>query len=881
MAIFKCKMCGEPLDLFKAVNGICRCDLCNTTQTISRLSSEKVEDLYGRASHFRRLNEFDLAMSVYEQIITEDPNDPEAYWGVVLCRYGIEYVKDTATGRRIPTVNRTQLVSIFFDDEYKIALDLANPEQRELYKKEAEQIDNIQKGILELSSKEEPFDVFICYKETDENGRRTEDSVLANQLYNELSRDGLKVFFSRITLEDKLGSEYEPYIFSALQSARVMVAFGTQGDYFKAVWVKNEWSRFLNLIKSGKRKFIVPAYKDANDLPDEFKNIQGQDLTKIGAILDLAHGVEKLVGKKKETVVQVQTAPVYQVTPTEQGSTDITGMISRAYDLLNNGKFAPAVDYANKVLEINLESGEAYLIKFLAELGYRGIEDLKKRGKGFKELASYKKVRDYAGAELERQLNEIETIATYNEGINLMKASKFENAINCFNAVISYGDSKEKISECKRCIEIERERQIAQIKRREEQRLIDEKKRIAEEKEHFKQRLRSCKYGDEFTFGTYANERIEWRVISCDRDSVLLLSKYAIDNIQYKESYVDTTWKSSSLRKWLNGGFYEQAFDADEKAMIKVSSVYTPSISSDYPAGVHILSVDGGGTTEDRVFLLCLDEVSKYLKTNEARSCKATDHAKSKGIFEKGGRCYWGLRSPGCEQKFQALIKPSGEIFDSGYPVKDKQGVRQAIRIMIEHKSFELKNESSAGMILGDLVVMGKYENKPIEWTVIAKHDNKALIVSKEIIDIMPYNEEDAKVTWAECSLRRWLNEAFYNSVFEEKEKQLIDTTHITTPDRKIHIFKTVKGGAPTDDKVFLLSPEQVRIHFESNTERAAKLSELAESRGVDAIGWALRAPGKKQNFVAVVERNGYIVENGMVVNSDKLGVRPAMWVKL
>ncbi len=82
--------------------------------------------------------------------------------------------------------------------------------------------------------------MFICYKESDANGRRTPDSVLANDLYHQLTQEGFKVFFARITLEDKHGSAYEPYIFAALNSAKVMVVLGTRPEYLTAVWVKNE-----------------------------------------------------------------------------------------------------------------------------------------------------------------------------------------------------------------------------------------------------------------------------------------------------------------------------------------------------------------------------------------------------------------------------------------------------------------------------------------------------------------------------------------------------------------------------------------------------------------------------------------------------------------
>lgn len=84
----------------------------------------------------------------------------------------------------MPTVNRAQFTSIFDDDNYKSAVRYADAFQRELYESEAKAINEIQKGILAISQKEEPFDVFICYKETDANGRRTPDSVLANDLYH-------------------------------------------------------------------------------------------------------------------------------------------------------------------------------------------------------------------------------------------------------------------------------------------------------------------------------------------------------------------------------------------------------------------------------------------------------------------------------------------------------------------------------------------------------------------------------------------------------------------------------------------------------------------------------------------------------------------------
>ena len=102
-------------------------------------------------------------------------------------------------------------------------MEYADVVTRKLYREEAKVIEELRRGIIEVSSREEPYDIFICYKETDENGQRTLDSVLAQDLYDALTEKGYRVFFSRITLEDKLGQEYEPYIFAALNLSLIHI----------------------------------------------------------------------------------------------------------------------------------------------------------------------------------------------------------------------------------------------------------------------------------------------------------------------------------------------------------------------------------------------------------------------------------------------------------------------------------------------------------------------------------------------------------------------------------------------------------------------------------------------------------------------------------
>lgn len=297
MSVLTCKMCGGNLELSDGMT-TARCPYCGTTQTIPRLDSEQRIRLYERANHFRRRNDYDMAMALYEQILHEDPKDSEAYWSLVLCRYGIEYVEDPATHRRIPTVNRAQYTSILADEDYKAALRYADAVQITLYEQEAAQIDIIQKSILQVSQNEPPYDIFICYKENDEKGQRTRDSVLADEIYYQLTKEGYRVFFSRITLQGKLGEAYEPYIFAALHSAKIMIVIGTEPQNLQSVWVKNEWSRYLALIQKGEPKVLIPAYRDMDpyDLPKEFSHLQALNMAQLGFMQDLLHGVGKFIG---------------------------------------------------------------------------------------------------------------------------------------------------------------------------------------------------------------------------------------------------------------------------------------------------------------------------------------------------------------------------------------------------------------------------------------------------------------------------------------------------------------------------------------------------------------------------------------------------------
>ena len=363
MTIYKCKMCGGDLQIEKGAT-TCRCIYCDTLQTVPSADDEKKTILFNRANRLRMNSEFDKASGVYESIIADFPEEAEAYWGLVLCRYGIEYVDDPGIGRKIPTCHRSSFNSVMDDQNFELVMEYSDPSSRKVYREEAKQIEELRKRIIEISGKEEPYDIFICYKETDENGNRTVDSVLAQDIYDALTAKGYRVFFSRITLEDKLGQEYEPYIFAALHSAKVMLAVGTDYEYYNAAWVKNEWSRFLQLISAGEKKILIPCYKniDAYDMPKEFARLQAQDLGKVGAMQDLLRGIDKLFSQNSIPNNRIKE-PAAAVS---NGGPNADALLKRGNMALEDKQWDKAIEFYDQVLSMNAECPEAYLGIFLA-----------------------------------------------------------------------------------------------------------------------------------------------------------------------------------------------------------------------------------------------------------------------------------------------------------------------------------------------------------------------------------------------------------------------------------------------------------------------------------------------------------------------------------
>lgn len=874
----KCKMCGGTIE-FEEGSTIGVCDSCGTKQTLPLMGNDRKQNLLDRAGHFLLNHDFNKAMMLYEQALSEDKQDAEVYWRIVLCRYGIEYVEDPTTHKRIPTIHRSQYKSVFADKDYQNAMKYGDMQQKQLYEEEAGKIEQIQKEILELSNKEEPYDVFICYKENDENGNRTKDSVLANELYHELKEEGFRVFYAKISLENMLGKAYEPVIFAALNSAKVMVVIGTKAEYLNSVWVKNEWSRYLKMIEEGEEKVLIPAYRDMDpyDLPEEFSHLQAQDMSKLGFMQDLIWGIKKLTIEKvqKKTVIKEEAAAE---------SVNIETFLKRVKIFLEDGEWKRADEYCEKILDKDPENGRAYLGKMMAERHIRKEEDLKESRLPFDKDSNYQRILRFADEELVNRVKEVNEFIkkrneeaqnqkVYEEASKLMEAAKteeeYKNAAQEFDKITGYKDAEALALQCKEKAEESRKDLI------------------------YDNAILNMKGKDPFN---YRNAIKELEKIDGWKDSVEKIKECQERIRVLEEEEKRETAEFERIRKkrekWILRGLI----------LVFVAGItiglFNTVIIPGYKYHKAMKLIDEGHYIAARKILVELEDCKSC---SEQAASLEEDYLK-----EKYREAEQLLEAEDYENAYAVFINLKGYddsrerahlIYTEHLRKKRENGSSENeksakdLEEAIKYKNAKIESFRNASV--GDIVTLGTYEQdndrsngkEEVEWIVLDKEEDRILVISRYVIDTHYFNVRNKNVTWEESSMHYWLDHGFIRDTFGMIDETMI--LGVTVPAEKNPYCESVDPGADTVAKVFLLSVQEVDKYF--GTKEAMKCQGTAYSRSQglfvnEETGncyWWLRSPGNEGNVATAVDIDDSYAYAGILVDCDLIGVRPAMWLNL
>ena len=373
MGALKCKMCGSNLEIEDSIT-VCKCEKCGTSQTVPDIEDDKELKLFERAGRLRFNCDFDKAAGIYNTITDSYPEEAEGYWGLILCKYGIEYADD-ASGKKIPVCHRTSYNSVMDEEDFELVMENSNSESRAIYREEAKIIEETRKEYIRIAESEQPYDIYISYRAQDDNGDKTPVSEIAGHLYNKLTSAGYRVFLSEAALKGKKQSDCEPYIYSALNSANVMLALGTSYDDYNDVWVKNEWNRYLEIAEKNKNKCLIPCYKDVDeyDIPKEFAGLKvcqlGNDDTFNNIMAEIANVVKpESVNQpapepeKAEPAEEIELEEIEIIEPV-----DINKLLDEGFSAISDKNWKEANKLFFQVLDEEPDNSKAYWGQLLVQ----------------------------------------------------------------------------------------------------------------------------------------------------------------------------------------------------------------------------------------------------------------------------------------------------------------------------------------------------------------------------------------------------------------------------------------------------------------------------------------------------------------------------------
>lgn len=474
-----CNICGANL-IYK--DGKWVCPACGAFKT-EEISNEEVTLLYNAAQKLR-LASFDDAEEAYRDIIAKYPENSEAHWGLVLSKYGIKY-EDDYDGKKLPTCYATSIESVLTDKDYLDAVRLCKDKyQKEYYIEQGKVLEKIRVEWLEKASKEPKYDVFLCFKDSDKlnNMERTDDSIEVANLYTHLSSLGYKVFYSRESLRDKVAEKYEPYIYNALNTAAVMIVYGSKIEYFSSVWMKNEWTRYVRRLREGLKidGSLIIACDGANpgDLPRPLNQMQVLDARKktfygdleahIAKIISIARRpkatverveISSAIGKKKASIDnQIKTIKVgggvgkktpvvidNAVSVREIGRYEVPALtpdedtkLKSVNLFLQKELFDNAKKVVDEILEKNKYNGQALLADLLIRYKVKSIDELSDKIEEIEDFSQFNTVIEYNDKDVGEKL-----IAVIGQKIRLAVAnSNYDVAIACLKEIVVYNSAE-------------------------------------------------------------------------------------------------------------------------------------------------------------------------------------------------------------------------------------------------------------------------------------------------------------------------------------------------------------------------------------------------------------------------------------------------------
>lgn len=348
------------------------------------------------------------------------------------------------------------------------------------------------------------------------------------------------------------------------------------------------------------------------------------------------------------------------------------------------------------------------------------------------------------------------------------------------------------------------------------------------------------KFGSYYLSNNDIKDPIEWLVLEKKGNRLFIVSKNIILFKPFNEKLQAITWEESSIRKWLNDDFLQEAFTDDEFNKIQTTRVKT---SDDWNS-----NSNGGNATNDKIFLLSKEEILNYFELPTERLCKSLNQDEYSP---------WWLRNMGSGQFSTSHITSEGEFFSQNAK-RDNYGIRCAMWIDLNATKDEFVMPQKKYLDFGSYYQKDDLTKEKILWRILDETDDKILVVSEKGLDCLPYYNGE-NVSWDESFLKHWLNHTFLQCAFNEEE--------------------TLKICG----EISILSANEAIKYFEDRKDRKCESTDYAVSNGAfkssdnSSFYW-LKDQGLG-SCKMMVNGDGSINKNGIVGSYSNV-IRPILWIK-
>lgn len=721
MASIRCKFCSAEMSV--GLNeGMASCSVCGGRQSLPLSLDYSRSGLFVRGNHFRAAQAFSKGLRVYDRIITDYPDDAEAFFCRALCRYGVTFDIPNK-----PIVNCTRRQPFEADSDVRVCLNFSDAARGEYYKELIQRIGEAQRQVIEAATKIPPYDIYLV---TDESAKSVE---LGLDLYMQLTEREYSVYYLQAS-RDRQVKPSEVYAYAALNSSKLMIPLGTQAEQFDNYMVRNAFERFIELQAEDCNKVLLPCYRDIDvfDLPEELSYAHSLDMGRINFIGELMNAVHSAM---------LKGSPLSK----GEGMVGNSGsLLARAFLFLEDGDFGSASKYLERVLDLDAMSAHAYVGKLMVEKKLTAEQQLRDctepldKDKNFVRalrfadpdyravLESYNdciRERIERHGREQRYLDAVEAISTASTELEFLALEE---------RFLTFGDYEDSLGQARSCRIKAAEARVQEDERRaleekQQQENQKHKKELAKRNKEDEQKLiplfelrdnliaaypskkeggllgrkrRSAlreirrvqgeidtiriplternrkelpgdgliSFGRYVVFGRkdYARAPLLWRMVDYFDGKALLLSDRIMSCSPFDTENGKNHWIGSYLCERMNGDNMDYAFTPEEQVLIKPNA-------------------DG-----IRGFVLSRSEVEQVLSTDELRKAQGTTYAKVSGLsVDAVGNGAWWLRDEGDEAGCVKLVRADGTINTDGEAVTQNGiGIRPAL--WVDADSLEL-----------------------------------------------------------------------------------------------------------------------------------------------------------------------------------------------